>query len=403
VAHLASAHGGRAPVAQLSPLPLPAAQPLSFPPCGPRKPPPSTWAVRLARGPAAPMARPLLPPAHALGSCPATAAPRWGPPVSLRGVAPCSSSLSHERAFFSFPRANRSPDASLFPHRPATGEPPPLHLATPPSLLEVSPSRSPFPRPFPLRSRPRRDTHLPWPACARPARSAARPAWCARPWSRRRRPFARPAARPAQPARVRGLGAARGQGVRRCPGVASASRPATLTRPSPSHPPPARANPPSSTASARSAARALAVACSRSAPARPSPHPVPAARGLELGRRASGARPELGWRGRGDPRSLPAMARRGASDPAQRASMALGARRGPCAVWGAPWRPSSPAARLWQPARLARGGLRSAWQPVRGVLAAAARSRAQQRPAASASSLARPVCLCAQLGMARLG
>jgi hypothetical protein len=33
--------------------------------------------------------------------------------------------------------------------------------------------------------------------------------------------------------------------------------------------------------------------------------PVPAARGLELGRRASGARPELGWRGRGDPRGVP--------------------------------------------------------------------------------------------------
>jgi hypothetical protein len=31
------------------------------------------------------------------------------------------------------------------------------------------------------------------------------------------------------------------------------------------------------------------------------PCPVPTACGLELGRRASGARPELGWRGRGDP------------------------------------------------------------------------------------------------------
>ena len=141
---------------------------------------------------------------------------------------------------------------------------------------------------------------------------------------------------------------------------------------------------------------------------------------MELGRRASGARPELGWRGRGDParrapapgaarplpsphgvarpcgllvvapdvacsRSLPAMARRGASDPAQRASMALGARRGPCAVWGAPWRPSSPAARLWQPARLARGGLRSAWQPVHGVLTAAARCLGQLACAACLS------------------
>jgi hypothetical protein len=40
-------------------------------------------------------------------------------------------------------------------------------------------------------------------------------------------------------------------------------------------------------------------------------------------------------------------------------------------------------ARLWQPARLARGGLLGAWQPVRDVFAATPRSCAQQRSAAS--------------------
>jgi hypothetical protein len=40
-------------------------------------------------------------------------------------------------------------------------------------------------------------------------------------------------------------------------------------------------------------------------------------------------------------------------------------------------------ARLRQPARLARGGLRGAWQPVRDVFATATRSRAQQWSVAS--------------------
>jgi hypothetical protein len=117
-------------------------------------------------------------------------------------------------------------------------------------------------------------------------------------------------------------------------------------------------SPPGAATSAQSAAWALTVACSRSAPGSPVLPSRP--RGLELGRRASGARPELGWHGRGDPawrasapsvarplpswrgmarprgllaavpgaacsRSLPATVWRGASESAQRVSMALGA------------------------------------------------------------------------------
>jgi hypothetical protein len=115
----------RGPAAVFPPSSGPAAFFPPPPPRGPRKLPPP-WVVRLARGPAAPTVRPPRPPACALGSCLAAAAlPRWGPPVSLRQVTPCSSSLSHELAFFSLPCANRSPNASLFPHRPPTGEPPP--------------------------------------------------------------------------------------------------------------------------------------------------------------------------------------------------------------------------------------------------------------------------------------
>ena len=94
------------------PSPPPRGPAVFFPPLRPAKAPPrlgpSGW--REAQPPQW-LARSYR--LRALGSCPTAAAPRWGPPVSLRGVAPCSSSLSHERAFFSFPRANRSPDASL--------------------------------------------------------------------------------------------------------------------------------------------------------------------------------------------------------------------------------------------------------------------------------------------------
>jgi hypothetical protein len=56
-------------------------------------------------------------------------------------------------------------------------------------------------------------------------------------------------------------------------------------------------------------------------------------------------------------------------------------RGSPATSWrGAP--PGVPA-RLRQPARLARGGLRGAWHPVCDMFAAATRSRAQQRSAAS--------------------
>jgi hypothetical protein len=79
------------------------------------------------------------------------------------------------------------------------------------------------------------------------------------------------------------------------------------------------------------AVRDLAVA----APASPRPYSAPC--GLELGRRASGARPELGWRGRGDPaRSpVPAMVRSALGmAPAQRgpgpARLGLARPRCPC-------------------------------------------------------------------------
>jgi hypothetical protein len=61
------------------------------------------------------------------------------------------------------------------------------------------------------------------------------------------------------------------------------------------------------------------------------------------------------------------------------------------AAWSAPGVP----ARLRQPTRLARGGLRGAWQPVRDVFAAATRSRAQQRSATSFTRL-RSLFVCAR-------
>jgi hypothetical protein len=116
--------------------------------------------------------------------------------------------------------------------------------------------------------------------------------------------------------------------------------------------------PPSSAASTLSAARALTVACSRSAPARPSPRPVPVARGLELGRRASGAQPELGWRGRGDPvrRSPATGAARPLSAPCGVARLCGLLAAAPDAACLQPARdglarPTWPSARPWRSAR----------------------------------------------------
>jgi hypothetical protein len=79
--------------------------------------------------------------------------------------------------------------------------------------------------------------------------------------------------------------------------------------------------------------------------------PVPAACGLELGRRASGARPELGWRGRGDPARRPV--------PSPPSARPWRPRRG-----ARPWR-GLPSARPGRPSRgprLARRGV-----PARGL------------------------------------
>jgi hypothetical protein len=113
------------PVAQPPFSPHSVAQPLFFPPAWPAKTSPALGHSAGAR-PSSPNGS-LAPTACArAGQLPShRRPPRWGPPVSLRQVAPCSSSLSHELAFFTLPRTNRSPDASLFPHRPAAGELPP--------------------------------------------------------------------------------------------------------------------------------------------------------------------------------------------------------------------------------------------------------------------------------------
>jgi hypothetical protein len=81
-------------------------------------------------------------------------------------------------------------------------------------------------------------------------------------------------------------------------GGARPRRPAGPRRPAQPPPPPRRLR--SAPARALFARHAALGAWPR--PGSPVlPYPIPAARDLELGRRASGARPELGWRGRGDP------------------------------------------------------------------------------------------------------
>jgi hypothetical protein len=136
----------------------------------------------------------------------------------------------------------------------------------------------------------------------------------------------------------------------------------------------------------------------RSSPSRPPPrHPAQARPGCWHAAMASprlrrGAQPDPGcWRAAVAPPRL----RRGALPrPAWRPARAPRPRGLPAAApdavcsHGSPatsWRGARPGvpARLRQPARFARGGLRGVWQPVCDMFAAATRSRAQQRSAAS--------------------
>jgi hypothetical protein len=189
--------------------------------------------------------------------------------------------------------------APLGPARPTMSRAP-----VPPLAGAAPPSPVPARRLAPIRrSAPARRPALPSSVWARPSHGVLTAARCPRP---------APALRPSRP-----VLAWPGALVQPCP---SAAHPhPTLPLPQRGRGTPARLAVPVRGAARRAPARRdfttsamfpCPCTCTRAArgsarrgrgdPAR-RPHPIPAARSLELGRRASGARPELGWRGRGDP------------------------------------------------------------------------------------------------------
>jgi hypothetical protein len=255
-----------------------------------------------------------------------------------------------------------------------------LHLAAPPSLLEVSPSRSLLPIPFPLRSRPRharrgvRPGHgaatrlvrarlssapaSPRPAPARRARRGTVPA-PTRGWPRRgsagwRGSAMAAGARPWRPARPPGIlrsPLARGQ-----PRRGRSSRGARLGHATP-----------------RPDSSFFPVATLAPASCAGPPWLLARGHGPAVASARCAAPPWLLACGRG-----PAVAlARCAAPPGS----AICSRGSPTTSWRGV--PPGVLARMWQPARLARGGLHDAWQPVCDMFAAATRSRAQQRSAAS--------------------
>jgi hypothetical protein len=205
--------------------------------------------------------------------------------------------------------------------------------------------------------------------------------------------MAQPCARPQRGSPARG--AARSPPTRPAPGHGAAAR----VRP------PFPARPPVTSARLGHGGRSSAVASGaipgvlRSTPARDRHRRGRSSCGTRLwardpapARRSSPSRPCPGrWRAA----MAPSRHRRGAQPCPARWPARVARPRGlPAAALGAVCSRGSPAtsrrgappgvpARLRQPARLARGGLRGAWQAVHDVFVAATRSRAQQRSAAS--------------------
>jgi hypothetical protein len=349
---------------------------------------------------------------------------RWAvaqpPPPSPVGPT-CKPQASRPLFIFSLPRTRvlHSPSHKSLPRRlslppsPGRRRTAALHLAVPPSLLEVSPSRSLLPVPFPLRSRPRharrgvRPSHgaalraamalrrgssapgsvrrpcplvLHQPSAA--PRCPAQPP--ARGWPRRgsagwRDSAMAAGARPWRPVWPPGVlrspppAVGPGAGVLRAARGSGTRPPALTRRSSPSRPPaPTRCSTPS-----RPPPRHPAQAhpnCWRVAMAPPwrrrGAQPRPGCL------RAAVAPPRLRRGAQPRPARRPARVAHPRQRPTRSARVARPRRRGVARPPGVP-------ARLRQPARLARGGLRGAWQPVCDMFAAATRSRAQQRSAAS--------------------
>jgi hypothetical protein len=326
----------RAAQLALPPSPLPPSRrgPVTSRPNSPPRAPPPLWAqeaaqphpLRIPRArratvtpaaaspPAGPTCHPLSPPQTPLSSpaqpallpCPLAEPPP--PPVLVPRGKPLPppllfslpSLLLSPRTPAPFPRGGRTrPRARGHPARGVSARPRPAfgarqphpprwrgaaRLVRPRSGHGVPPARRGSPRPPPSPA-PRGDAPGMVPACAlapgpsgSPARRGLALPW--RPWR------IRPGAAVASPARLVGPAMACGQGA------PSSPRPRS---PAPAH---ARSRGP------------VSARHNRGDPAQ-RPVPSPAVRGLELGSRASGARPELGWRGYGDPaRSpVPAMVR----------------------------------------------------------------------------------------------